>query len=101
MDTRPAPIITQREPGDHREEPIVVYAMVNGVIIPYRKEGREIGVGRIRRFLETGTIINGVEGSYNVWDETDRAGRQARLREFSQSGLKKRFGEPEVDVGST
>lgn len=56
---------------DHREELIIVYGMVNGVIIPYRKEGREIEVGRIHRFLETGTIINGEEGLYNVWHETD------------------------------
>ncbi len=41
---------------DHREELIIVYGMVNCVIIPYRKEGREIGVGRFRRFLETRTV---------------------------------------------
>lgn len=35
---------------------IIVYEMVNSVIIPYRKEGRKIGVGRFCQFLETRTI---------------------------------------------
>lgn len=86
---------------NHCEESIIVYAMVNGVIIPYRKKGREIRVGRICQFLETGTIINKVEDLYNIWDKIDQVGQQAHLRRFSQSGLKKRFGESEVDVGST
>lgn len=47
---------------DHHNELIIIYGMVNGVIIPYWKEGRKIGVGRIYQFLETGTVINEVEG---------------------------------------
>lgn len=47
---------------DHREELIIIYGMVNDVIIPYRKKGRKIRVGKIRQFLETGTVINGIEG---------------------------------------
>lgn len=51
---------------DHCKELIIVYKMVNGIIIPYRKEGREIGVGKICRFLEIKIILNRVEGLYNI-----------------------------------
>lgn len=51
---------------DHCKEFIIVYKMVNGIIITYRKEGREIGVGKICRFLEIKIILNRVEGLYNI-----------------------------------
>lgn len=50
---------------DYCEEPIIVYTMMNGIIIPYWKEERKIGVGRIYWFLETETIINEVKELYN------------------------------------
>lgn len=51
---------------DHCKKPIIVYVMVNSIIILYWKERRDIGVGKIRSFLETETIINRVKGSYNI-----------------------------------
>lgn len=51
---------------DHCKKLIIVYKMVNSVIILYRKEGREIRIGKICRFLEIKNVLNRVEGLYNI-----------------------------------
>lgn len=51
---------------DHCKKLIIVYKMVNSVIILYRKEGREIRIGKICQFLEIKNVLNRVEGLYNI-----------------------------------